>query len=86
MGPGNSVQVIHELYKREHRSIDHGSTPRRQKRPSDTLANILAPNEIKALRGANPLHQAFNSHLQKVVLSVQQRRKGGVLNSESFTH
>jgi hypothetical protein len=78
--------VIQDLYKREHRSIDHGSTPRKHKRPIDTLATILAPNEIKALRVANPLHQAFNSHLQKVVLSVQQRRKGRVHNADSLTY
>jgi hypothetical protein len=39
------------------------------------IANYIEPHEMQALRKNNPHNKAFESHLGKVLSSVQHRKK-----------
>ena len=41
---------------------------------------------MRALRVANPLHHAFNTHLAKVITSVQRRKKGELSYDDTESH
>jgi hypothetical protein len=74
------IQLKDKLSRNVTQTIDHDV---KRTKPVDILTNNLEPNEIRALRVANPLHKAFNSHMGKVITSVQHRRRVGEAPNDS---
>jgi hypothetical protein len=58
------IQLKGKISRNDAKTLD------RSQRKQDIITNNLEPNEIRALRVANPLHHAFNNHLGKVITSV----------------